>query len=172
VGVGGPVVERVDVFIAAGAVFIAGDDGEIGLAAVVGQEEVTGGGGASPGAADGAAAKEGFWGEANEDLPDDDLLREAAAERRRSSFSCGLRHGRRRWGFDLSITSERSWCGLSGYIYLGVAYVSGKNSLGPLQPISFFFVFFVELPRPERNFLGQRLPTSHLMAAAAADRLA
>jgi hypothetical protein len=29
-----------------------------------------------------------------------------------------------------------NWCGLSGYIYLGVAYVSGKNSLGPLQPIS------------------------------------
>jgi hypothetical protein len=72
---------------------IAGEKRKAGLMAVVGQEELARGGDAAPGAADGAAAEEGFWGEAHENLPDDDIFREAAA----ASRSCRrvLRHGRR-----------------------------------------------------------------------------
>jgi hypothetical protein len=58
---------------------------------MVGEEEVAGGGDAAPGATDGAAAEEGFWGEAGEDLPDGELVREAPEERHRSCY-CVLRH--------------------------------------------------------------------------------
>ena len=61
----GLVVEDDDIFADFLAVFLAGDDGEVGLVAVVGQEEFTGGGDAQPG----AAAEEGCWGEADENLP-------------------------------------------------------------------------------------------------------
>ena len=93
-GGGGPslVVEGGDVCEEAAAVVEIVDVGERegGLAGVVGEEEVAGGGGAAPGTADGTAAEEVFGGQADEDLPDGDLVREAAEERRR----CGLRHGR------------------------------------------------------------------------------
>jgi hypothetical protein len=90
------VVQRHDVQVPAavvGAVALE-EEGQRGLAAVVGEEEFTGGGGAAPSAADGAAAEEGLVGKAEEDLPDEDLIRETGVERRRSC-SCGLRHGRR-----------------------------------------------------------------------------
>ena len=89
-GGGGPVVEGEEVTVP-----VVGGDGECGLACVVGQEEATGGGGAAPGAADGAAAEEGFGGQADEDLPDEDLIREAGVERRGLFCARGLRHGRR-----------------------------------------------------------------------------
>jgi hypothetical protein len=60
------------------------EEWESGLAVVVGEEEVAGGGGAAPRAANGAAAEEGFGGQTDEDLPDDDLIREVAMERHRS----------------------------------------------------------------------------------------
>jgi hypothetical protein len=89
--VGGPAVEGEDVSAEA---LVCADDREGGLPAVVRQEEVAGGDGAAPCVAYGAAAEEGFWGEANEDLPDDDLLREAAAATN-GSCHCGLLHGSR-----------------------------------------------------------------------------
>lgn len=55
------------------------------------EEEVTRGGGVAPGMADDAAAEKGLGGQENEDLPDDDLIREDAAGRWRSC-SCSLRH--------------------------------------------------------------------------------
>jgi hypothetical protein len=86
---GGPVVEGEEIFIAGASVLGSGDeftrdDGEGGLVGVVSQEEAAGGDGAAPSAADGAAAEERLRGEADEDLPDGDLLREAAAGWRRS----------------------------------------------------------------------------------------
>jgi hypothetical protein len=93
---GGPVVEGEDVVVADAEdpLVVAGEDGEAGLAAVVGQEEVAGGGDGAPGAADGAAAEEAFGGKADKDLPKDDLVGEAGEERLR--FCCYLlRHGRR-----------------------------------------------------------------------------
>jgi hypothetical protein len=77
---GGSVIEGEEVFIDE----FTRDDGEGGLVGVVSQEEAAGGDGAAPRAADGAAAEERLWGEADEDLPDGDLLREAAAGWRRS----------------------------------------------------------------------------------------
>jgi hypothetical protein len=62
-------------------------------------------------AADGPAAEEGFVGQAEEDLPDENLIREAGVERRRSC-SCGLRHGRRLkifLGGARGVAGE--WCG-------------------------------------------------------------
>ena len=50
-------------------VTVAGEDGQGGLASVVGLEESVVGGGAAPVAADGAAAEDGFGVEADEDLP-------------------------------------------------------------------------------------------------------
>jgi hypothetical protein len=70
-----PVIERVDFVVA------AGDDREGGLVVVVGEEEVAGGGGEAPGVTDGAASEEGFGGQADEDLPYHDLIREATVER-------------------------------------------------------------------------------------------
>ena len=93
-GVGGPVVEGEDVSVPLAGLFVSADDGEGGLSAVVRQEEVAGGGGAAPRAADGAAAQEKFGGQADEDLPDDDLIGETGEERRRS-WCYGVRHGRR-----------------------------------------------------------------------------
>lgn len=81
-----PVIERVN-FVVAAAVFGAGDDGEGGLVVVVGEEEVAGGGGEAPSATDGAASEEGFGGQADEDLPYHDLIREAAVERLRSRYT-------------------------------------------------------------------------------------
>jgi hypothetical protein len=46
------------------------------------EEEFEGGRGVVPAPADGAAAKERFGGQAEEDLPDSDLIREAGEERR------------------------------------------------------------------------------------------
>jgi hypothetical protein len=89
---GGLVIEGDEVFVA-GAEFGIGDDGEAPLAGVVGLEEGARRGGAAPGAADGAATEERFRREADEDLPDDHLLREAAVETRRS---CRRGHSRRR----------------------------------------------------------------------------
>ena len=82
---GGLLLEGEDVLaVFAVALFVvAVEEGEAGLAGVVGEEEVAGGGGAAPGGADGAAAEDGFRGQADEDLPDDDLVRDAAVERRR-----------------------------------------------------------------------------------------
>jgi hypothetical protein len=59
----------------------------------VGEEEVAGRGGEAPSATDGAAAEDGFGGQAEEDLPYQDLIREAPIEKLRS-WSCGLPHGR------------------------------------------------------------------------------
>ena len=80
------VVEGDDVYGTAGVAgaVVAVDEGEAGLARVVGEEEVEGEGGVAPGGADGAAAEDSFGGQADEDLPDDDLVRDAAVERRRS----------------------------------------------------------------------------------------
>jgi hypothetical protein len=91
---GGPWVEGEDVVVvdAADPRVAAGENGKAGLVVVVGEEEIAGGGYAAPGAADGAAAEEGFWGEADEDLPDDDLFQEAAPASR--CCSCGLGLGR------------------------------------------------------------------------------
>jgi hypothetical protein len=86
-GAGSPVIEGEDVLVAGASVLGAGDardDGKRALAGMVGEEEVAGAGDPAPGATDGAAAEEGLWGEADEDLPEGDLLREAAAGRRRS----------------------------------------------------------------------------------------
>jgi hypothetical protein len=84
---GGPRVEGEDIVAldTADPRVVAGENGKAGLVVVVGEEEIAGGGDAAPGAADGAAAEEGFSGEADEDLPDDDLVREAGEERRRIS---------------------------------------------------------------------------------------
>jgi hypothetical protein len=56
-GVGGPVIESKEVVVdgVVGAVGLTPDNGEGGLAVMVGEEEVAGGGGAAPGAAHGAA---------------------------------------------------------------------------------------------------------------------
>lgn len=60
---------------------------------MVRKEKIAGGGGTVPGAADGAATEEGSGGQADEDIPYDDLLWEATEERRRSC-RCGPSHGR------------------------------------------------------------------------------
>jgi hypothetical protein len=76
-GVGGPMVQGVGVLVATAAgCSVSADDGEGGLSVVVRQEKIAGGGDTQPGAADGAAANEKFRGKKDEDLPDDDLLRE------------------------------------------------------------------------------------------------
>ena len=46
----------------------------------MGDKEVAVGGGAAPGVADGTAVKEGFGGQANEDLKHEDLILEAMEE--------------------------------------------------------------------------------------------
>jgi hypothetical protein len=76
--VGGSVIEGEELFVVSSGVseFGEDDDGEGWLAIVVGMEEIEGGGGAAPGTANGAAAEEGFRGKTDEDLPDDNLLRE------------------------------------------------------------------------------------------------
>jgi hypothetical protein len=76
--VGGSVIEGEEVFVVSSGVseFGEDDDGEGWLAIVVGMEEIEGGRGATPGTANGAAAEEGFWGKTDEDLPDDNLLRD------------------------------------------------------------------------------------------------
>jgi hypothetical protein len=81
-----PVVQGYDVYGRDDATVGVGlvEEWESGLAVVVGEEEVAGGGGAAPGVANGAAAEEEFGGQTDEDLPDDDLIREAAMERHRS----------------------------------------------------------------------------------------
>jgi hypothetical protein len=103
------VVQGYDVYGRAGVVLV--QEWESGLVAVVGEEEVAGGGSVAPGAADGAAAEEGLGGQADEYLPDGDLIGEAAVERRRSC-SCGLRHGRR---LEILLVGARGvageWCG-------------------------------------------------------------
>jgi hypothetical protein len=99
-----PVVQGYDVYGRAKVVLV--QEWESGLVAVVGEEEVAGGGGVAPSAADGAAAEEGLGGQADEYLPDGDLIGEAAVERRRSC-SCGLRHGRRLG--DLSWEEQSEW---------------------------------------------------------------
>jgi hypothetical protein len=76
-GAGSSLVIQGDEVFVAGAVFVPGYDGEAPLAGVVGLEEGARRGGVAPCAADSAAAEEGFRWEANEDLPDDHLLREA-----------------------------------------------------------------------------------------------
>ena len=91
-----PVVQGEEV---QGRVVVAVEEGDGGLAGVVGEEEAAGGGGAAPRGADGAAAEDAFGRQADEDLPDGDVVREAWEERR-SSCSCGLRHGRRRRALD------------------------------------------------------------------------
>lgn len=70
---------------------------------VVCEEKFSGGGDAAPGAADSPATKEGFGGQANEDLPDEDLLQEA-------SCPCGLAHGRRLRALDPSDERSRRSC--------------------------------------------------------------
>jgi hypothetical protein len=90
VELGGPVVEGEDVMGC-----IAVENREDGLVGVMGEEEAAGGGGAAPRAADGAGAEEGFGVEADEDLPEDDLIWEAVEERRRCCCRGLLRHGRR-----------------------------------------------------------------------------
>jgi hypothetical protein len=99
-GVGGPVIEGKEFVVAGRGVVIlesgdgfTPDNGEGRLAAMVGEEEVAGGGGAAPSAADRAATEKGFCREADEDLPDDNLLREAAAGRRRFCHCHGRRPG-------------------------------------------------------------------------------
>jgi hypothetical protein len=92
-GVGGPVVNGENVSVVPVGLLVSVYDGEGGLPAVVLQEEVAGGGDAAPGTADGAAAEERFWWEADEYLPDYDLIEEAGEERRRSCCY-GHRHGR------------------------------------------------------------------------------
>lgn len=93
VELGGLVVEEEDVLLPVAAdVLTVGEDGEGWLAGVVGEEEAAGGGGAAPAAADGAAAEDGLGVQADQDLPEDDGIREFAEERRRS---CCCRHGRR-----------------------------------------------------------------------------
>ena len=82
-----PVVEGNDAYGLAGLVE---EEGQRGLAAVVGEEEAAGGGGA----ADGTAAEEAFGGQADEDLPDRDLVWEATVETRRSCCCGVLLHGR------------------------------------------------------------------------------
>jgi hypothetical protein len=78
--VGGLVIEGEELFVVSSGVFVSefgeDDDGEGWLAIVVGMEEIEGGGGAAPGTANGAAAEEGFRGKTDEDLPDDNLLRD------------------------------------------------------------------------------------------------
>ena len=64
---------------------------------MVGEEEVAGGGYAAPGTADGAAAEEGFGGQAEEDLPDGDLVWDSREEWCRSCCTRGLRHGLSVW---------------------------------------------------------------------------
>jgi hypothetical protein len=93
---GGPVVEGEHVVVvdAVDPRFVAGEDGEAGLVAVVCQEEVAGGGDCAPGAADGAAAEQVFGWQADKDLLDDDLIEESREERPRSNCY-GRRHGRR-----------------------------------------------------------------------------
>lgn len=79
------VVERKDVLVVDDAAVLgAGENGEGRLVAVVGKEKLAGGGDPEPTAADGAATEEGIWREADEYLPNEDLLRETA-ERRRPS---------------------------------------------------------------------------------------
>jgi hypothetical protein len=53
------VVEGDDLYAA------ASEQGEVGLTGVMGDKEVAVGGGATPGGADGAAADDGFWGQAD-----------------------------------------------------------------------------------------------------------
>jgi hypothetical protein len=76
--VGGSVIEGEEVFAVSSGVseFGEDDDGEGWLTIVVGMEEIEGGGGAAPGTANSAAAEEGFRGKTDEDLPDDNLLRD------------------------------------------------------------------------------------------------
>jgi hypothetical protein len=93
---GGPAVQGEDVVVvdAEDPRVVAGENRKAGLVGVVGEEEVAGAGDAAPGAADGAAAEERFWGQADEDLPEDDLVWEVAAAASRSC-PCGVSHGRR-----------------------------------------------------------------------------
>ena len=79
---GVPAVKGEDVEEAPTVAAVADDEREGGLMAVVGEEEAAGGGEAAPCAADQAAAEEGFGGKPYQDLPDHELLREAAAARR------------------------------------------------------------------------------------------
>ncbi|BAS88033.1 Os04g0194200 [Oryza sativa Japonica Group] len=79
---GVPAVKGEDVEEAPTVAAVADDEREGGLMAVVGEEEAAGGGEAAPCAADQAAAEEGFRGKPYQDLPDHELLREAAAARR------------------------------------------------------------------------------------------
>jgi hypothetical protein len=104
-GVSGPVIESEDVLVANVPKFRGGDEGEGGLTTVVGEEEGAGRGGLAPGATHRAAAEEGFGGLADEDLPDDYILREAAAGMPRfhptkdsGETIAGLHHSRR-WKF-------------------------------------------------------------------------
>jgi hypothetical protein len=95
-GVSGPVIKSKDVLVANVRIFRGGDEGEGGLTTVVGKEEGAGRGDLAPGAAHRAAAEEVFVGLADEDLPNDYILREAAAETPRSFFPRSLWHGGRR----------------------------------------------------------------------------
>jgi hypothetical protein len=95
VGIGGPVIEDGDAFVASAAVFAAADDRKGGLAAVVGMKEVVGGSGAVPGTADSATAEEVLGRQAHEDLPYHNLIREATEERRRYGCTRCIRHGHR-----------------------------------------------------------------------------
>jgi hypothetical protein len=125
-GVGGPVIQGKEFIVAGRGVVIlesgdgfTADNGEGRLAAMVGEEEVVGGGGAAPSAADRAATEEGFWGEADEDLPDDDLLREAAAGRRRSC----VRHGRRLGFHRRNEKSCRAYLETTSWTWAGLSSV-------------------------------------------------
>lgn len=90
------------------AVAVTGvEEGEGGLVGVVGEEEVPGGGGAAPSAADSAAAEEGFWWEADEDLPDEDLLRETTAQVRRPGLRHGSRPEAREWWWSMDPSPAR-----------------------------------------------------------------
>ena len=124
-----PAVDGEDVAVSA-----AGEDGEGGLVAVVGEEEVAGGGEAAPCAAHQAAAEEGFGGKPYQDVPDDEDLREgdAGAERRRESCRRRRRrHGcrRRQW----SVVSDEARDGLTAEI--------------PFWAFGFFFFFFFFLKK-------------------------
>ena len=77
-GNNGPVVEGEDVkAVDAKDKLVSDQNGEGGLEGVVRQEEAASGGDVAPGATDGAVAEEGFGVEADEDLPNDDLVWEA-----------------------------------------------------------------------------------------------
>ena len=103
--IGGWKIEGEEVFV---VTYGAGDNGEGWLAIVVGKEEIGGGCGVAPGTANGAAAEEGCWGQTDEDLPDDNLLREA-------SFPCDLGHGRR-WGIRLVVLAAPCLAWLELYV--------------------------------------------------------